>query len=108
MDRFAGLGRVPLSKTELGLPELINWSYLVSFCSGQGTTLKGTFNGFVECRSYTISLYSVLTIGTKVHRLCMVDMTTAGIIELIPLSLVDCTRARMSGNESRLVSRMLG
>ena len=99
---------MPGSKLELVLlSELINWSYLVSFYSGQGTILKGAFNEFVECRSYTASLYSVLTIGTKVHRLCLVDMTAAGIVELIPLSLVDCTRARMIGNETSLVSRML-
>ncbi len=84
---------MPLSKTELGLRELINWSYLVSFYSGQHTILKETNNEFAECRSYTTSLYSVLTIVTKVHRLCMIDMTAAGIVELIPLNLVDCTRA---------------
>lgn len=84
---------MPLSKTELGLPELINWSYLVSFCSDQNTMLKEMDNEFVECRSYTTSLYSVLTIGTKVHRLCMVNMTAAGIVELIPLNVVDCTGA---------------
>ncbi len=47
MDRFGGLGRVPASKT-LGLSELINWSYLVSFYSEQDTILKETNNEFVE------------------------------------------------------------